>query len=611
VTQDLLIAVAAIITLGIAAEWFAWRLSVPSILLLLIFGFLAGPVTGFLEPDEMLGNLLFPIVSISVAVILFEGGMSLKLRELRHIRETVRNLITIGALLTWVLAALAAHVLLDLRPGPAVLLGAILVVTGPTVIVPLLRQVRPVPSVASTLKWEGILIDPIGAMLAVLVFEAMLAGGVGEATTVAFVGLTRTVVIGGASAALGALLLVVLMDRAWVPDFLESPVSLMIVVAAFAVSNTLQPESGLLTATLMGIILTNQSRVDVRHIIEFKENLRVLLISSLFIILAARLQLSDLRVIGPAHLAFLALLMLVVRPLVVAVSTLGTPLNLRERAMIAWVAPRGIVAAAVASIFALELADAGYARADELVSITFFVIIGTVLIYGISAYPVARLLGVAQPDPQGVLIVGAHPWARAIASELIEEGVPVRLVDSNYGNISAARMAGLPVYYGSALSESALDRIELPGIGKLLALTANDEVNSLTALHFSRIFGTEQVYQLRPYGSDGGPRDILSHSLRGRLLFDERATYGILTQRFDAGADVKSTNLTETFDYERFKERYPDAVPLFVIEENGRLTVFTEEGPAEPGPGDKLIAIVGPVDGDPGGGSASPRPAEH
>lgn len=610
-TQDLLIAVAAIITLGIAAEWLAWRLSLPSILLLLIFGFLAGPVTGFLDPDAMLGDLLFPIVSISVAVILFEGGMSLKLRELRHIRDTVRNLITIGALLTWVLTALAAHLLLDLMPGPAVLLGAILVVTGPTVIVPLLRQVRPVASVASTLKWEGILIDPIGAMLAVLVFEAILAGGVGEATTVAFVGLTRTILIGGALAAAGALTLVVLMDRAWVPDFLENPLSLMIVVAAFAISNTLQPESGLLAATLMGVMLTNQSRVDVRHIIEFKENLRVLLISSLFIILAARLQLSDLRAIGPAHLAFLGVLMLLVRPLIVAVSTLGTTLSLRERAMIAWIAPRGIVAAAVASIFALELAEAGYARADELVSITFVVIIGTVLIYGISAYPVARLLGVAQPDPQGVLIVGAHAWARVIASELLGEGVTVRLVDSNYGNVSAARMAGLPVYYGSALSESALDRIDLPGIGKLLALTANDEVNSLTALHFSRIFGTDQVYQLPPEGSDGGPRDILSHSLRGRLLFDERATYENLTQRFDAGAQLKSTNLTETFDYERFKERYPDAVLLFVIEGDGRLSVFTEDDPPEPGPGDKVIAIVGQVDQDLGEASPTPRAAEH
>jgi len=595
VTHDLLIAVASIITLGIAAEWLAWRVSLPSILVLLTFGFIAGPLTGFLDPDAMLGNLLFPIVSISVAVILFEGGLSLRLAELKRIGGAVRNLITVGALATWLLGAAAAHYLLGLRPAPAILLGAILVVTGPTVIVPLLRQVRPVPVVASTLKWEGILIDPIGAVLAVLVFEAMLAGGAGAATTVAAVGLLRTLLIGIALAALGAILLVVLIDRAWVPDFLENPLSLMVVVTAFAVSNTMQPESGLLTATLMGVALANQKRVDVHHIIEFKENLRVLLISSLFILLAARLQLADLRLIGLPHLAFLGALILLVRPLVVGLSTLGTPLSFKERTLIAWIAPRGIVAAAVSAIFALELAEAGYARADELVSVTFLVIIGTVLVYGLSAAPLARLLGVAQLDPQGVLIVGAHPWARAIGGELADEGIVIRLVDTNYANIAEARMAGLPVYYGSALTEGALDHLELDGIGRLLALTANDEVNSLTALHFGRIFGDSRVYQLPPDGHALDAQQALSRNLRGHFLFDPTATYWNLTARFDAGADVKTTNLTEAFDYEKFRQQYRDAIPLFLIDEDGHLTVFTEKDPPKPGPGDRLMAIVDPV----------------
>lgn len=596
-TPDLLIAVASIITLGIAAEWLAWRLFLPSILLLLIFGFIAGPLTGFLDPDAMLGELLFPLVSISVAVILFEGGMSLKLGELRRIRHAVRNLITIGALLTWALAALAAHLVIGLAVAPAVLLGAILVVTGPTVIVPLLRQVRPIPTVASTLKWEGILIDPIGAVLAVLVFEAMLAEGAEAATTVAFVGLVRTVVIGGVLAALGAGLLIVLIDRRWVPEFLENPLALMVVVAAFAASNTLQPESGLLTATLMGVVLTNQKSVDVRHIIEFKENLRVLLISSLFIILAARLQLSDLRVIGLPHLAFLGVLILIVRPLAVALSTIRSGLNLRERVFIAVIAPRGIVAAAVASIFALELSEAGYAGADDLASITFMVIIGTVMIYGISAAPIARLLGVAQPTPQGVLVLGAHPWARAIAEELQGEGIAVRLVDTNYSNISEARMAGLPIYYGSALTEGALDHIELEGIGKLLALTGNDEVNSLTALHFGRIFGSTNIYQLPPEGRGSGD-ESLSRTLRGRLAFQPATPYWDLTARFDAGAEIKTTNLTDTFDLERFQELYRDPILLFVIGGDGGLSVFTGKDPPRPGPGDRLIALVESTEGD-------------
>ncbi|UCC73594.1 MAG: sodium:proton antiporter [Gemmatimonadota bacterium] len=595
-SQQLLIALASIVTLGIAAEWIAWRVHLPSILVLLVFGFVAGPATGFLDPDAMLGELLFPIVSISVAVILFEGGMSLRLRELRQIGRVVRNLVSVGALLSWVLGAAAARYVLGLDLAPAVLLGAILVVTGPTVIVPLLRHVRPVPHVASTLKWEGILIDPIGAVLAVLVFEAVLAGEVEAATAAALRGLLTTVAIGGALAAFCSGLLVLLIDRQWVPDFLQSPLVLTVVVAAFALSNTLQPESGLLTATLMGVAIANQKVVDVKHILEFKENLRVLLISGLFILLAARLHLHDLRQIGVPELAFLAVLIFIVRPAVVGISALGSEFSWRERALISWVAPRGIVAAAVSAIFAIELAEAGYGGADRLVVITFMVIIGTVTIYGLSATPVARWLDVAQPDPQGVLIVGAHPWARAIARELKDEGLPVRLVDTNYTNIAEARMEGLAVYYGSALTEGTLDNIDLAGIGRLLAFTSNDEVNSLTALHFSEVFGRDSVYQLPPEQLETTSKQVMSRRLRGRFLFAPHATYWHLTARFDAGADVKTTNLTGTFDFQTFNELYRGAIPLFLIGENGRLTIFTVKNPPEPSPGHRVVAVVDPLD---------------
>ncbi|UCF20147.1 MAG: sodium:proton antiporter [Gemmatimonadota bacterium] len=592
-THHLLVAIAAIITLGIAAEWLAWRFHLPSILVLLIFGFIAGPLTRYLDPDAMLGSLLFPIVSISVAIILFEGGASLRLPELREVGGLVRNLVSLGALITWGLSAVAAYSILGLTVQTAALLGAILVVTGPTVIVPLLRHIRPVKQVASTLKWEGIVIDPIGAVLAVLVFEAVLAGELGAATTAAVLGLLKTMAIGAVLGALGAGLLVVLMERQWVPEFLQSPLALMVVVAAFAASNAFQPESGLLTATVMGVAVANQKAVEVKHILEFKENLRVLLISSLFILLAARLQLDDLRGFGLSEAAFLAALILVVRPVSVWLSSLGSGFKWRERVMIACVAPRGIVAAAVASLFALELAEAGYAGAERIVSVTFMVIIATVAIYGLGAAPLARLLKVAQTDPQGVLIVGAHPWARAIAAELRDERVPVRLVDTNYTNIAEARMMGLPVYYGSALTEGALDAIDLHGIGRVLALTANDEVNSLTALNFSEIFGSDGVYQLPPEQlSAKSGKGAVSRHLRGRFLFDTSANYWQLTARFDAGADVKTANLTETYDFQTFNARYRNAIPLFLIGEGGTLSVFTVNNPPKPGPGQKLIAVV-------------------
>jgi len=591
-SQQILIAIASIVTLGIAAEWLAWRIHLPSILVLLLFGFIAGPLSGFLNPDQVLGDMLFPVVSISVAVILFEGGASLRLHDLRRIGGTVRNLVTIGALVSWLLVAAAAYYILEVEVAPALLIGAILVVTGPTVIIPLLRHVRPVHQVGTALKWEGILIDPIGAVLAVLVFEAVIAGGLEAATAVATLGLLKTVAVGTIVAAVGVGVLVLFIDRQWVPDFLQSPLALMIVVTAFAASNLVQPESGLLTATLMGVAVANQKRVDVKHIIEFKENLRVLLISSLFIILAARLSMDDLSKFGLREFAFLAALILIVRPIVVAIATAGSEFSWRERALMSWIAPRGIVAAAVASIFALELAEAGYAGADRLVSITFLVIIATVMIYGLTAAPAARLLKVAQPDPQGALIVGAHPWARAIAAELREEGVAVRLVDTNYSNIAQARMEGLPVHYGSALTEGALDSIELEGIGRLLAVTSNDEVNALTALHFSEVFGTGSVYQLPTEQVAKSSDKVVPRYLRGQFLFAPTATYWTLTARFDAGADVKTTNLTETFDYQTFKQRYPDAIPLFLIGEKGKLTVFTTAGPVEPASGQRLVAIV-------------------
>jgi len=591
VTEHLLIAVASIITLGIAAEWFAWRIGLPSILVLLVFGFLAGPLIGFLDPDVMLGDLLFPIVSISVAVILFEGGASLRISELREIGGVVRNLVSIGAAITWVSTSTAGYVLLGLDPTAAALLGAILVVTGPTVIVPLLRQMRPVPQVASTLKWEGILIDPIGAVLAVLVFEVVLAGGVEKATAAVLLVLLKTLLIGGLMTALGVGILVLLMDRQWVPEFLQSPLALMVVIAAFAASNVMQSESGLLTATLMGVALANQKAVEVRHILEFKENLRVLLISSLFILLAARLELSDLAGIGWPELAFLAALVLVIRPLSVAVSTFGSELEWRERAMVAFVAPRGIVAAAVASIFALELAHAGY-EAYQLVSLTFMVIIGTVAIYGLGSRPVARLLGVSKPDPQGILFVGAHPWALRIAGAVQREGFNVCLADTNYSNIADARMEGLPTYFGSTLTEAALDTIDLDGIGRVLALTANDEVNSLTAVNFTEIFGKREVYQIPPEKFTAGSKQVVSKHLRGRFLFDGTASYWDLTARFDAGADVKTTNLTDEFDFQKFKERNPDAIPLFLIDRNGKLTVFTVLAPPAPVAGTRIMAIA-------------------
>lgn len=591
-TEHLLFGLVSVIVLGVGAQWLGWRLRIPAILPLLVFGLIAGPLTGYVQPDELLGDLLLPIVSLSVAVILFEGGLTLNIRELPTIGRTLWRLMSIGALVTWAVGAGAAYWLTGLDLGLAVLLGAVLIVTGPTVVGPLLLLVRPSRPVGAILRWEGIIIDPIGAMLAVLVFEALHISEVQHATSLVALGIIKTVFLGSACGLAGAGLLFILLRRYWVPDYLQSPMALMLVIASFVCSNGLQEESGLFAVTVMGIALANQRMVAVKHILEFKENLRVLLIASLFILLAARLQLEAITQIGLSEVAFVGVLFIVARPASVALSTIGDDLSWRERLFLACVAPRGIVAAAVASVFAFRLTEAGYADAERLIPLTFLVIISTVTVYGLAAAPLARWLQVAAPNPQGILIAGAHAWARAIATSIQEAGFRAVLIDTNYSTITAARMASLSTYYGSILAEDTLDRLDLSGVGRLLALTPNDEVNTLATLRFTEVFGRGEVYQLATK-NQRTPQEGLPYELQGRLLFATGMDYTQLNGRFTAGATIKKTTLSERFDYGAFQARYGNAaITLFVINETGSLLVCTADTPSTPQPGQTLISLV-------------------
>jgi len=596
-TEEILIYLSTILVLGIVAQWLAWRLGLPSILVLLIFGLGAGPITGFLDPDQILGSLLVPLVSLSVAVILFEGGLNLKIDELREIGTVVRNLITVGVLVTWVLSSTAAHLILGLDLYIAVLFGSILVVTGPTVILPMLLHVRPSGRVGNIAKWEGIMNDPIGAMLAVLVFQAILMGGAEGTGAATFLGIMKTIFIGVLIGVAGEILLVQLLKRYWIPDYLQNPVALMLVVTVFTISEQFQIESGLFAVTVMGVFLANQKAVAVKHIIEFKENLRVLLIAALFIVLAGRLSVADLEYIDGHSLFFLGVLMLLVRPAAVVVSAWGAKLRWQELVFLSWMAPRGIVAASVSSVFALRLVEAGFAQAEMIAPLTFFVIIGTVAVYGIGAAPLACWLGLAQSNPQGVLIVGANPWAQKIAEALQEAGARVLVVDSNYSQISRAYEAGLPTYHGNIMADHVLEEIDLEGMGYIMALTSNDKANSLICFHLSEIFGRANVYQLPPVmEAYRGKEFVQPAHLRGRFLFGREATLPYLAQRFEAGAALEIFRLTKEFDYETFIECYgKSAIPMFLLDKDGDLHLFTvEENRLTPRPGQILIALINP-----------------
>lgn len=593
-SEQVMISLASLVILGIGAQWLAWRLKFPSILFLLILGFVAGPVTGFLQPDLLMGDLLLPFVSLAVAIILFEGGLTLNLKELREIGGVVVGLITIGVIVTWGVAAAAAYYLLELNLQISILLGAILVVTGPTVIGPLLRHIRPNERVNDILKWEGIVIDPIGALLAVLVFEAIGVSRFQEATTEVLLSLGRTVLFGSLTGFFFAWLLVLLIRKYWVPDFLQVTVSLSLVVAAYLSSDLLQPESGLFSATLMGIVMANQKYVSVKHILEFKENLRVLIISILFILLSARLNLSAFQDLSLNIPWFLAILILVARPLSVFASSIGSGLTVREKLFLSWMAPRGIVAAAVSSIFALRLAESGMENAGAIVPVTFSVIVATVVIYGLTSKPVARWLKVAESDSQGILFVGAHTWALEIAKAIKNEGFKVVVVDTNRSDIAKARLAGISTVYGSVLSENVVEDIPLSGIGKLFALTSNDEVNSLSVVLFNSIFDSHELYQLIPVKTEKGKeQDFSPKHLRGRFLFGEGINFANLRKLFFAGAVIKSTKITKDFTFKDYLAKYGEsAIPMFIITESKELTVVTTDTELKPKVGSTIIAMV-------------------
>jgi len=596
-----LLALSAVVVVGIGAQWLAWRLRLPSLVLLLLLGLLMGAGSEWLleepllDPDAVLGDLLLPFVTLAVALILYEGGLTLRFTELKGAIAPPWRLVTIGMLVTWLLATVSAYWILGLSWPLAILLGAILVVTGPTVITPLLREIRPQRRVGAIAKWEGIIIDPIGAMLAVLVFEVILLGDLSEAPMHVAVAIGKTVVIGGGMGVAAGFILALLLRAFWIPDFLENPVSLMFVIAVATAANLIQSESGLFAATAMGIALANQRLADVRQIVEFKESLRVLLISSLFILLAARVPLATLQQIGWQIVPFLVLLILVIRPACVLVSMVGAKLNRAERLFLMSLSPRGIVAASIASIFALRLHGLGFEQAGLLVPVTFTVILGTVLAGSIASPIVARRLGVADPNPQGVLFSGAHETARTLAEALKEHGFRVLLVDTNRQNILRARMAGLEAYEGSIVGERIVDELDLSGIGYLFALTPNDWVNVLAVRRFIRIFDRGNVFQVAPARRKTSSSGVHEH-LHGRWLFSEEATYAALSDRIRRGATVKSTTITEEFSFEDFKQRYGDRMlPLFIIHENKRLQVIDDEQKISPRPKQTLISL-GPAE---------------
>jgi NhaP-type Na+/H+ or K+/H+ antiporter len=495
---------------GLMAQLLAHRLRIPAIVPLLAVGVMLGPSGLDVVHPAALGSGLPVIVKLAVAVILFDGALNLRLGDLRHAIAEVRNLVTIGVLVTWVGATLASRFLAQLSWPVAIVFGAVVTVTGPTVVQPLLRRVQLPRRLKTMLEGEAILIDPVGAILAVAVVDVVL--GIAGVRPIGFLGgawaYLGRLFIGVVIGAIGALVLTWLLTRPrLVPAELANIVALAGAWAAFGAAEWFHGESGITAAVVMGLALQRGAVPDERRLRRFKEQLTVLGISIIFVLLAAALPLSVLRAEGSRGLWTVLLLLVVIRPAAVAVSLRRSTLSWREKLFAAWIAPRGIVAASVASLFALELAEAGFVEGPRLLALTFLTIAATVTLHGLTAAPLARLLRLQSLEGKRAIIVGAGPLGRGLADAFRNRGRPVVLVDRNAFLVARARAEGFDAVEGNALDESTLEQAGAEEAESLVAVTTNSEVNALAAHLAHDALGIARAYPALADAKRGaGPR---------------------------------------------------------------------------------------------------------
>jgi len=611
--DDFIVAITGIGLISIVCQWIAWRVKLPAILFLLLAGIVAGPVSGWLNPDQLFGPLLLPIISLSVAVILFEGSLTLKFKEIKGLQAVIRRLVTTGVLVTWIIIALTTHWLLDFSWRLSLLFGAITVVTGPTVVIPMLRTVRPTANVANILRWEGIVIDPIGALLAVLVFEFIVSEADSGALSQTLMVFCKTMVLSSLIGGVVGYGFGQFIRHHWLPEYLHNVCALGLVFGVFTAANAVQHESGLLAVTVMGVCLANMKRVPTEDILNFKESLSILLISGLFILLAARINFEHFFDLGWKAAGVFLVIQFLARPLKILLATWGTSLNRGEKLLMAWIAPRGIVAAATAAVFAARLqelelqAEQGaslqahnvltpieFGQAELLVPLTFMVIIGTVVLQGITSRFIALRLGVGEPEAKGILIIGANLLAREMAKVLQEYGFHVVLADTSWTDMRAARMEGLKTYYGNAVSNHADQHLDMSGIGYLLALSEYPEINLLACQHYRTELGPRAIYSIATENQPSvSARSNYAHSAKTRILFGTDVSLQRLMEMFNHHAKIHKTLLTGHYDFQHFLvDHQQDAIPLFAIKPNGSIDFFVEDNEISPKPDWVVVSLV-------------------
>jgi NhaP-type Na+/H+ or K+/H+ antiporter len=579
--------------LGIGAQWLAWRFRLPAILLLSLFGLVAGPWLGWISPGVQLGTMLDPLVGLLVSVILFEGGMNLRFHELREAGPGVIRLGSAGVAITWLLGSAAARYVAELSWPVAVLFGAIIVVTGPTVIMPMLRQARLKQRPASLLKWEGIINDPTGALLAVLVFEYFSYLGSGAAIVQVLSGLAIAIAIGMTLGVGGGYLLGKAFSKDYVPEFLKAPVTLAMVLVCYGFANQAQHEAGLLATTLLGMTMGNMQLRSIDELRRFKEYVSILLVSAIFIILTANLDTHILTRLDWRSAGLLALVVFVVRPASVLLSTIGLGMNWRERLLLAWIAPRGVVAVTITGVFAASMGEQGYRGADLLLPLIVALVLVTVILHGSTIGWLARKLGLAAASQNGIIIVGASNWSTDLAIQLKEMNIPVLVADSSWYNMSKARLSGIRTHYGEILSEHAEMELDLSDMGVLLATTSNDAYNAFVCSRFAPELGRNQVFQLPMHTEGEQEKKSIKLANRGNIAMGPGATHEELERRHYRNWHFKRTHFTTTFSYENYLQIESDmALPVLLLSPDGKVAIHAVEQPVEPEEGDVLLSYV-------------------
>lgn len=596
--SDLLPAKIALIgAMGIGAQWLAWRLQWPAIVLMSLAGLTVGPLAALLfgapliSPAADFGDLLRPMIALAVAVILFEGGLALQFNELRGAGQAVRRLVVVGAPVGWLLGTLAARFAAGLPWDLAALIGGLLVVTGPTVILPLLRQAKLQGRPAAVLKWEGIVNDPVGALLAVFVFEVIRLAAEGRGPAEAALTLVFACVVGVALGVGAGLALAAAFRRGVVPEFLKAPVVLAAVLGAFVLADMVAHETGLLAVTALGMAMANARFAAIDEMRRFKETIATVLVSGVFVVLTATLTIETLTSLDWRVAAFVGAMLFIVRPATIFIATIGTDLTLQERALIGWIAPRGIVAVAVAGFFAAELTAMGRPEAAQLIPIAFAMVFATVILHGFTIKPLAERMGLAATGPAGVLLVGSSPWTRGLAAELKALEIPVTIADTDWGRLRQARLDGHHTFFGEVLSEAADHRLDHARFGWLIAATPNAAYNALVCVEFAPELGRHRVFQVAAGDeAEAEERDGIAFTARGRTLAKRGRAFEQLAADFWGGWRFRTTGLTEEYDLAAFRAERGEGVDLLIERRpDGRITLLGPSAAPKGGPGARLV----------------------